>query len=69
MPTTVFYASNRILTGDPTDVSSYGPNIQPPLISTDIIYGTAVVDGVNISSNQQGTITSIHNTKQRYCFP
>lgn len=69
MPTTVFYASNRILTGDPTDVSSYGPNIQPPSISTDIIYGTAVVDGVNISSNQQGTITSIHNTNKGTVSP
>jgi hypothetical protein len=58
MPTTVFFASDRILAGDPTIVSSYGPNIQPPSISTDIMYGTAFVDGVDIKANQQGSIAA-----------
>jgi hypothetical protein len=48
MPTTVFFASNRILTGDSKLVTSYGPNIQPPSISTGITYGAAFVDGVDI---------------------
>lgn len=64
MPTTVFFASNRILTGDPTLVASYGPNIQPPSVSTGIMYGTAFVDGVDIRTDQQGSITSIQNTNQ-----
>lgn len=62
MRTTVYFASNRILTGDPEAVVSYGPNIQPPSVSTGIIYGTAFVDGVDIRSGQQGSITSIQNT-------
>ncbi len=64
MPTTVFFASNRILTGDPAVVASYGPNIQPPSVSTDIMYGTAFVDGVDINANQQGSITSIQDTNK-----
>ena len=64
MPTTVFFASNRILTGDPAVVASYGPNIQPPSVSTDIMYGTAFVDGVDIKANQQGSITSIQDTNK-----
>ena len=62
MPTTVFFASNRVLTGDPTLIASYGPNIQPPSVSTDIMYGTAFVDGVDIETDQQGSITSIQDT-------
>ena len=64
MPTTVFFASNRILTGDPAVVTSYGPNIQPPSVSTDIMYGTAFVDGVDIKTDQQGSITSIQDTNK-----
>jgi esterase/lipase superfamily enzyme len=64
VPTTVFFASNRILTGDPTVVTSYGPNIQPPSISTGIMYGTAFVDGVDIETDQQGSITSIQDTNK-----
>jgi esterase/lipase superfamily enzyme len=64
VPTTVFFASNRILTGDPTVVTSYGPNIQPPSVSTGIIYGTAFVDGVDIKTDQQGSITSIQDTNK-----
>jgi esterase/lipase superfamily enzyme len=64
MPTTVFFASNRTLTGDPAIVTSYGPNIQPPSISTDIMYGTAFVDGVDIKADQQGSITSIQDTNK-----
>jgi esterase/lipase superfamily enzyme len=64
MPTTVFFASNRILTGDTTVATSYGPNIQPPSISTDMTYGAAFVDGVDIRTDQAGSITSIQNTNK-----
>jgi esterase/lipase superfamily enzyme len=64
VPTTVFFASNRILTGDPAIVTSYGPNIQPPSVSTDIMYGTAFVDGVDIEADQPGSITSIQDTNK-----
>jgi esterase/lipase superfamily enzyme len=62
MPTTVYFASNRILTGDPDAVTSYGPNIQSPLVTSGLIYGTAFVDGIDVPTNGQGFITSIQNT-------
>ena len=62
MPTTVFFATNRILTGDPAIVSSYGPNIQPPSISAGIVYGTSFVDGMDIKADRQGKITAIQDT-------
>ncbi len=62
MPTTVYFATNRILTGDPNAVCSYGPNIQPPSITTGIVYGTAFVDGIDVPKNGQGSITSLQNT-------
>jgi esterase/lipase superfamily enzyme len=62
MPTTVYFASNRILTGDPSAVTSYGPNIRPPSHPTAIAYGTAFVDGVDVAADEQGSITSIQNT-------
>jgi esterase/lipase superfamily enzyme len=62
MPTTVYFATNRILTGDPNAVGSYGPNIQPPSVATSIIYGTAFVDGIDVPKNGQGSITSLQNT-------
>ena len=63
MPTTVFFASNRMLTGQPEDLGSYGPNIQPPSISGGMIYGTAFVDGIDVDANVQGRVTSIQDTK------
>jgi esterase/lipase superfamily enzyme len=62
MPTTVYFASNRILTGDPTAIASYGPDILPPSDVSGITYGTAFVDGVDVKTDQQGSITSIQNT-------
>ncbi|HTW71473.1 MAG TPA: alpha/beta hydrolase [Acetobacteraceae bacterium] len=64
MPTTVFFASNRVLTGDPGSVTSYGPNIQPPSISTELTYGVAFVDGVDPKADQPGSITSIQDTSK-----
>jgi esterase/lipase superfamily enzyme len=62
MPTTVYFASNRILTGDPNAVASYGPNIQPPSVTASIVYGTAFVDGIDVPKNGQGFVTSLQNT-------
>jgi esterase/lipase superfamily enzyme len=63
MPTTVYFASNRILLGQPDAVESYGPNIQPPSAPEGIVYGSAFVNGVDIAHDQPGSIVSIQNTK------
>ncbi len=62
MSTTVFFASNRILTGPAEELGSYGPNIQPPSISDAMTYGTAFIEGINVGNNVQGTVTSIQGT-------
>jgi esterase/lipase superfamily enzyme len=62
MATTVYFASNRILTGPADDPASYGPNIQPPSVSKSMVYGTAFVNGVDIPSNNPGSITAIETT-------
>jgi esterase/lipase superfamily enzyme/MinD-like ATPase involved in chromosome partitioning or flagellar assembly len=59
--TTVFFASNRVLIGDPAAVASFGSKIRPPSVWSDMIYGTAFVDGVDIKTDQQGSITSIQD--------
>ena len=64
MPTTVFFATNRIVIGDPVVAGSYGPNIQPPSVSTDMVFGTAFVDGLDLNTGQQGSITSIQDTNK-----
>jgi hypothetical protein len=58
MPTTVFFATNRHLTGDPAAPDSYGPDIQQAALT----YGTAFVNGVDIKADEQGGITSIQDT-------
>ena len=63
MPTTVFFASNRSLTGPAEELGSYGPEIQPQQSSTGITFGTAFVEGIDVDKNVQGTVTSIQDTK------
>jgi len=62
MPTTVYFASNRVLTGQVDNIGSYGPNLQPPSSSDAITYGTAFVDGIDVATNLQGTVTLIEKT-------
>jgi esterase/lipase superfamily enzyme len=64
MPTTVYFASNRVLTGPADQVGSYGPGIQPPSLPQAMTYGTAFVDGIDLTTNAQGVVTSIASTAQ-----
>ncbi|MFO1027977.1 MAG: alpha/beta hydrolase [Acetobacteraceae bacterium] len=61
MPT-VFFATNRVLTGPADRPGSYSATIQPPSQFGDMIYGTAFVDSVNVAANNAGTISRIENT-------
>lgn len=64
MPTTVYFASNRVLIGPADNIGSYGPNLQPPSSTDAIIYGTAFVDGIDVATNAQGTVTLIEKFSQ-----
>lgn len=63
MATTVYFATNRVLTGDAAAVASYGADIQPPSSPNGIIYGTAFVDGSDLDDNAQWTISRIAETR------
>ena len=60
--TTVFFATNRVVSGDPALVESYTARMQPADTNQDMVYGYAFVDGVDTASNNAGTITGIQET-------
>jgi esterase/lipase superfamily enzyme len=62
MDTTVFFVSNRVLTGPADDPASYGGAIQPTNTGQGMVYGSAFVGGLDLASNDAGTITSIQET-------
>ncbi|HEY1638135.1 MAG TPA: hypothetical protein VGF62_06400 [Rhizomicrobium sp.] len=44
MAATVYFATNRVIAGSPTDYRNYGDAIVPPTDPTAITYGTAFVE-------------------------
>lgn len=62
MPTTVYFATNRVLHGPADNAANYSSGIQPPTVSTGMIFGSAFVSGIDIATNDQGQISSIQNT-------
>jgi len=61
MPTTVYFASNRVTTGPATQWQSYGAEIVAPADPGQIRYAVAFVDGINLNPEGSGTITAIEN--------
>ncbi len=60
--TTVFFATNRVVSGDATSPDSYTAHLQPAGTAQDMVYGSAFVDGTDLASNSVGTITRICDT-------
>jgi esterase/lipase superfamily enzyme len=61
--TTVYFASNRAITGPAPDWQSYGAEIVAPADPTLIRYGVAFVDGIDLAAEGSGTITAIENDR------
>ena len=61
MLTTVYFATNRTLTGAPEDWRSYGTGIVTPSDPTAITYATALVDNTNLTADTTGAIQQIEN--------
>ena len=59
MPTTVFFATNRTVSNPSDWVNGYPTMMVPPTDPMAITYGTAFVDGINVTTNAQGAITQI----------
>jgi esterase/lipase superfamily enzyme len=64
MPTTVYFATNRLVTNAIDPVNGYPAVMVPPLNPDQMTYGIAFVDGGNIASNNAGTITQINDIQQ-----
>jgi esterase/lipase superfamily enzyme len=64
MTTTVYFATNRVVT-DPADpINGYQTTMVPPMAPQQITYGTATVDGVDLAANRQGTVSGISDVQQ-----
>jgi esterase/lipase superfamily enzyme len=61
MATTVYFATNRIISGSPEDYRHYGESIVPPTNPSAITYGTAFVEDANLTADTVGAITSIQD--------
>jgi esterase/lipase superfamily enzyme len=62
MPTTVYFATNRLVTNTKDPINGYPAVMVPPLDPTKITYGTATVTGIDITSNKQGVVSAIDDT-------
>lgn len=64
MPTTVHFATNRLLTGPADALASYGNGIVTPSSPAEVTYGTAFVEDAGLTADTVGAIKSIQNTGQ-----
>jgi esterase/lipase superfamily enzyme len=61
MAATVYFATNRVIAGSPTDYRNYGDSIVPPTDPMAITYGTAFVEDANLTADTVGAIKSIQD--------
>jgi esterase/lipase superfamily enzyme len=64
MSTTVYFATNRALTGPLEQWQSYTTSIVAPSHPNEIIYGTAIVSDCNLTTDEFGSITEIRNIQK-----
>ncbi len=62
MPTTVYFATNRLLEGSPDRLSSYGDSSIAPSDPNQVTYGTAFVEDAGLTADTVGAISSIQDT-------
>src|SRR5919197_6361677 len=61
MPTTVYFATNRVVNGAPDSVASYTFDIVAPTRPQDVTYGTAFVESAGLTADTVGAIRSIQD--------
>ena len=59
MPTTVHFATNRVLDGPPDQLASYSESVVAPSDPNEVTYGTAFVKDADLTADTIGAITSI----------
>ena len=61
---TVYFATNRALTGPADQLASYSANVVAPSDPTAVTYGTAFVKDAGLDADTVGAIKSINNIQQ-----
>jgi esterase/lipase superfamily enzyme len=61
MTTTVYFATNRVVSGPAEDYRNYGNGIVAPTDPTAVTFGTAFVDDADLSADTVGAIKSIQD--------
>jgi esterase/lipase superfamily enzyme len=64
LATTVYFATNRVVTNASDPNEGYTSIMVPPLKPQEITYGTAIVDGIDVAANAQGFVSEIKDIKQ-----
>lgn len=64
MPTTVYYATNRALSGPADRLASYGSSAVAPSDPNAVTYGTAFVNDSNLHADTVGAITALQDFGQ-----
>jgi hypothetical protein len=64
MTTTVYFATNRVVNGPADQLSSYTFDIVAPDDPQQVTYGTAYVDGSNLTADTVGAIRSIQDLQK-----
>lgn len=64
MPTTVYFATNRALSGPPEQLRSYTAGIASPSDMNAVTYGTAFVDNSDLTADTVGAINAIQDIQQ-----
>lgn len=64
MPVTVHFATNRLVSGDPTDWHNYGTSIDSPADPQALLYATAFVDDANLKADTNGAVKSIQDVSR-----
>ena len=57
--TSVYFATNRALTGPPSLWTSYGPNMMAGADPAGMVYAVATVEGIDLARENSGNITAI----------
>ena len=64
MPTAVYFATNRIVGNDGSQVTDYGTAMVSPADPAMITYGRAVVEGVDVAGGKSGHVATLEDVVQ-----
>ena len=64
MSTTIYFATNRVVSNPLDPLAGYAAAMAPPTNPSYLTYGTAFVGGIDIATNAQGVVTQIEETAQ-----